>query len=502
MADDGPKSDAADEEPPDAAEHGSALSLFGDREFLALSSTAFARSQAYSTLLIALALYADLFGTTGTVEGLFGTAFAAVQFLIVVPIGRAVDVGDAKRWLIGGLFVNVAVFVAFVFVSDPTHVILVRVLQGVGASILWLTGSSVVGEIAPEAARGRWLGSYNQVTAFSSLAGDLAGGYLLTVYGFTDTYTVMSALTLLATVMVFFYLRDNPGGNTAESTRPYVAFIVLSANAVGSVVVAYIAFLRFGVGTAFWAVAGYVLLSAAALVAVPWWLFRRGGTEEDAGLDALFALLKRPMIQNLVVFRMSFAVGKMAVIIFLPIYARTTFGISAVEIGGILAGGKLTKTLLQGKMGDWTDAFGHEHLFVAGGALCYAVGTALIPLAEYAVGVVPAVTVPGVRTFSAAYVTLFGAYAVIGVADSIRLPASMSLFVREGEVHDSVASSFSLRSISWKLGQVVGPVGVGFVMDAVSTLAAFWTAAGFVVVATGLFLVLHRWNVGPATATA
>ncbi len=491
-----------DSDEPADGEHGSALSLFTDREFVALAGTAFARSQAYSTLLIALALYADMFGTTGTVEGLFGTAFAAVQFLIVIPIGRAVDTGNAKKWLIAGLFVNVAVFAGFVFVQDATHVILVRILQGVGASILWLTGSSVVGEIAPEAARGRWLGSYNQVTAFSSLAGDLVGGYLLTVYGFTWTYAAMAAVTLVATVLVLLYLRDNPGGSTEEGSRPYTAFIVLSANAVGSVVFAYIAFLRFGVGTVFWAFIGYIVLSAAALVAVPWWLFRREGTPgDDAGLDALFALLRRPTVQNLVVFRMSFAVGKMAVIIFLPIYARTAFGISAVEIGGILAGGKLTKTLLQGKMGDWTDAFGHEHLFVAGGALCYAVGTALIPLADYAEGVVPAVSVPGLRTFSAAYVTLFGAYAVIGVADSIRLPASMSLFVREGEVHDSVASAFSLRSISWKLGQVVGPLGVGFVMDSVSTLAAFWTAAGFVVVATGAFLVLTRWNTGtPGTA--
>lgn len=38
---------------------GGSLGLFRNREFLALASTAFARSQAYSTILIALALYAD-----------------------------------------------------------------------------------------------------------------------------------------------------------------------------------------------------------------------------------------------------------------------------------------------------------------------------------------------------------------------------------------------------------------------------------------------------------
>lgn len=480
-------------------EHGSALSLFGNVEFVALAGTAFARSQAYSTVLIALALYADLFGTTGTVEGLFGTAFAAIQLLVVLPLGRAVDAGNAKRWLLAGLLLNVAVFVGFVFVQSPVHVILVRVVQGVGASTLWLTGSAVVGEIAPKEARGRWLGSYNQVGAFSSFAGDVAGGYLLAVHGFTFTYAILSAVTLGATVLVYVALRENPGDQVEGSGRPHTAFILLSANAVISAVLGYILVRRFGPGSPLaWAAGGYVLLSALALVLVPLRLFRRhANPEDDAGIGAVGDLLRRPTIQSLVAFRIAFSVGKMAVIIFLPIYARTEFGVSALGIGGILAGGKLSKALLQGKMGDWTDAFGREHWFVAGGALLYAVGTAAIPLAGFAAGVVPGVAVLG-RSFSGAYVTLFAAYGVLGVADSVRLPASMTLFVAEGEARDSVASSMSLRSLSWKVGQVGGPVGVGFIKDAVSVLAAFWTAAGFVLFATWVFLFLHGRGQAPA----
>ena len=52
------------------ARFGNSIRLLGDAEFASLAGTAFARSQAYSTVLIALALYADLFDTTGTIEGL------------------------------------------------------------------------------------------------------------------------------------------------------------------------------------------------------------------------------------------------------------------------------------------------------------------------------------------------------------------------------------------------------------------------------------------------
>jgi DHA1 family multidrug resistance protein-like MFS transporter len=414
-------------------QRGGTLSLFRDREFVALAGTAFARSQAYSTILIALALYADAFGTTGFVEGLFGSGFALVQLLIVLPLGRAIDTGNAKRFLLVGLAVNVAVFFGFILVENPVHVILVRMVQGLGASILWITGSTVVGEISADGERGLWLGSYNQVAAFSSLAGDLVGGFLLYQYGFTLTYAVLAVITIAAALLVYGFLRDNPGGQKDP--------------------------------------------------------------EEATGRETLRSLLGLPTIKALVSFRLGFSVGKMAVIIFLPIYARTEFGLEAFEIGYILAGGKLTKTLFQGYVGDLTDRLGRKDLFVAVGALLYAVGTAMIPFAESAAAAVPTVEVAALgRTLSATgpFLVLFAAYGVLGIADSIRLPASMALFVEEGEQFDSVASAFSLRSIAWKVGQIVGPVAVGVIWDTFGVFPAFWAAAGFIVIATVVFLAVHR----------
>jgi len=411
----------------------SRLGVFADREFLALSGTAFARAQAYSTILIALALFADAYQTTGLVEGLFGTAFAAVQLVIVLPLGRLVDTRNAKHFLLVGLLVNVATFVGFALVSNAYEVILMRALQGFGASLLWITGSTVVGEISPDGARGKWLGSYNQVGALSSFAGDLVGGVLLHTFHTAVTFAVLSVISLVAFGLVYVFLRENPGG--------------------------------------------------------------RKDPEEASGLETFGNLLRRPMVNSLVTFRFAFSVGKMAVILFLPIYARTEFGVSAFAIGLLLAGGKLVKAALQGWMGDLTDRLGNEHYFVLVGALTYAVGTAAIPLAGPAQDVLPAFTL-GSGEFAlpidGAFLTMFVAYAIIGVADSVRLPASMSLFVMEGERFDSVASAMSLRSISWKVGQVVGPVVVGLIKDALGMAIAFWTAAGFIVVASAAFLAMYR----------
>ncbi|WP_224332177.1 MFS transporter [Haloprofundus halobius] len=422
---------------------GQSLSLLKNREFAALAGTAFARSQAYSTVIIALALYAEIYQTTGVVEGLFGTAFALTQLLIVLPLGRKIDTGNAKHFLLAGLALNVVVFGAFVLVDNAVHVVLVRMLQGLGASLLWITGSTVVGEISPDNESGRWLGSYNQVAALSSLLGDVVGGYLLYAHGFTLTYLVLSAVTIGAFALVFFNLRSNPGG--------------------------------------------------------------RKDPEDATSVETFRALLDRPMIRALVFFRLSFSVGKMAVIIFLPIFAYGQFGIEAFAVGWILAGGKLTKSISQGYVGDLTDRIGRKPYFVAAGALVYGVGTAFIPFALVAEGAFDPIyvqTFEGTLTLGGAFFSLFAAYAILGVADSLRLPASMALFVEEGERFDSVASSMSLRSISWKIGQVAGPLMVGVVKDVVSNTAAFLFAAGFIAVATGVFVFTYRRMTPRETASA
>ena len=418
------------------ARFGNSVALLRNREFLALAGTAFARSQAYSTIIIALALYADAFGTSGFIEGLWGTAFAAVQLLIVLPLGRKIDTGNAKHWLLGGLVVNVFVFVGYMFVSSSVDVILVRMLQGIGASMLWITGSTVVGQISPDDESGRWLGSYNQVAAFSSLAGDLVGGLLLSMYDPLQSrvvYALLAAVTIVAFVLVYFNLRDDPGGGVDDP-------------------------------------------------------------EAQSGLGTIKKLLKLPMLRSLVLFRLSFSVGKMAVIIFLPILARTEFGIDAFAIGWILAGGKITKTLLQGYVGNLTDQIGDRAKFVAVGALVYGVGIAMIPLslpAEETMGRFYLGYFGHGQELGGGFLVLFAAYAVLGIGDSIRLPASMALFVEEGEKYESVASAMSLRSISWKIGQTVGPLGVGLIKDFVGTVQAFLTASAFVVFATGVFWFTH-----------
>lgn len=395
---------------------------------------------AYATIIIALALYADLFEASGIAAGLFGSAYAIVRLGLVLPLGRKIDLGNSKRYLLIGLVFNILLFLGLAVVQTIEHVIFLRGFQAVGSIMLWITGVAVVGEIAPDTDRGMWIGTYNQVRSIASLLGDIVGGALLFLYGFGTTYAVLIAVTLIATAAVFFVLRDDPGS--------------------------------------------------------------RSDPEDATGVESLIRLLKRRAIMALVAFRFSFSFGKMAVVIFLPIYARTEFGMNAFLIGGILAGGKLTKGFAQGYVGEFADRVGREELFIFAGTVSYALGTALIPAAAFASIVIDPVTIRGggrELVLVPAFFLLFVAYAVLGIADSLRLPTSMALFVEEGGYYDSVAGSLSLRSVSWQFGAIIGPLVVGATFDYVSFFGGFWLAAAFMIGSGVVFLWLFETEDAPET---
>lgn len=398
---------------------------------------------AFATIIIALALYADLFDASGIVAGLFGSAYAVVRLFVVLPLGRKIDLGNSKRYLLIGLGLNVLLLIGFILVQAIEHVIILRGLQAFGSIILWVTGVAVIGEIAPDDNRGLWLGTYNQVRSVASLCGDLLGGALLFLYGFSTTYAVLIALTVVSTAAVFLFLRDNPG--------------------------------------------------------------TRADPDEATGVETVARLLKRRAIVALVVFRFAFSFGKMAVVIFLPIYARTQFGMTALLIGGILAGGKLTKGFAQGYVGEVADRVGGLEWFVVAGTIGYAIGTALIPAAGMVAGSFEPIVIAGggrELTLTPAFFALFGAYAILGIADSLRLPTSMTLFVEEGEYYDAVAGSLSLRSVSWQVGAIIGPLVVGGAFDHLSILAGFWLAAAFMIIAGVAFIGLFESEPPPDMAAA
>jgi predicted MFS family arabinose efflux permease len=75
-------------------------------------------------------------------------------------------------------------------------------------------------------------------------------------------------------------------------------------------------------------------------------------------------------------------------------------------------------------------------------------------------------TFPLVGELSAAFIPLLVCNALLGVVDAFREPASMALFADEGADGAGVASSFGIRNLVWRPGNIAAPLLGGWLMTA------------------------------------
>ncbi|MFC7080822.1 MFS transporter [Halorussus caseinilyticus] len=374
-------------------------------QFYALYLTRFASGFGFVTLLTLLPKYIALFGASGLVVGLFTTAFTGAQTLATVPLAWAGDRGDKRLVLVGVLGASVLSYVGFALVSTPAaeswHFILVRGLQGAAVTGSGLMSLALVGELSPPDQRANHIGKANSWRLAAGILGSLAAGALYRWGGFDAVYAVLVALLVPAMAGVW-YLLD------ADETR-----------------------IR---GNPF------------------------------AGLAFNRRLL------TLTSFRAQYAVAVTLVRTWVPIYA----GVSAAQgglgytaplaVGVVLTAEKVTNMLCQPFTGRLSDRAGRS-LFVFVGGGCYGLVALVVPFTpDIGTALDLPATFPVVGDLSAAFLPLLACNALLGVADSIREPASMALFADEGTDDGSVASSFGIRELVWRPGSVLAPMLGGALM--------------------------------------
>ncbi|WP_435179773.1 MFS transporter [Halorussus sp. AFM4] len=414
----------------------------GDRlQFYALYLARFASGFGFVTLLTLLPKYVTLFQASGLVVGLFTTAFTGAQTLATVPLAWAGDRGDKRFVLAGVLGLGVLSYVAFAFVSTPGagswQFVVVRALQGVAVTGSGLMSLALIGELAPPDRRANAIGKANSWRLAAGLVGGLAAGALYGWGGFDAVYAVLVAL-LLPAVAGVWYLVD------ADETRV------------------------------------------------------RGNP--FAGLAFNRRLL------TLTSFRAQYAVAVTLVRTWVPIYAGVTaaqggLGYTApLAVGAVLTAEKLTNMLLQPFTGRLSDRVGRSLFVFVGGGLYGLVALAVpfTPAIGAALGL-PA-SFPVFGHLSPAFLPLLACNGLLGVADSVREPASMALFADEGTDDGSVASSFGIRELVWRPGSVLAPMLGGALM----TMEIDWVffvggAAAFSGVLT--FLAVLSWNYGARALT-
>lgn len=225
----------------------------------------------------------------------------------------------------------------------------------------------------------------------------------------------------------------------------------------------------FGMDYAFYAMAG---LSLAAFFIVLFFLPDKVSRIKNPVLVPFKTIFKNDVVKALVFFRMSLAMGRSGIMVFLPLLASNV-NITAFQIGVLFSINTFFNVSLQrffGKLADKHNKFN----FIIVGALVG--GTALFFM-----------------SFADSFEKLIFTMALMGIGTAIAIPSATAVTVLLGR-NMGMGTLMSSLDMAMTAGFVIAPLALGLIMDSLGMGAVFGTASliAFIGAATFYYFIRKR----------
>lgn len=168
--------------------------------------TSFMTAFAGSAVNLAIPAISLEFSGSATLTGWVVTAYLLTNSSMAVPFGRIADLTGRKWILVGGIFIFMF-FSALCVLSPSMHVLIAaRVVQGIGAAMIFSTNIAILVGAFPVQRRGRVLG-YSVAAVYIGLsAGPVVGGMLNHYLGWRSIFIFNSIVGLLVFLMALRFL--------------------------------------------------------------------------------------------------------------------------------------------------------------------------------------------------------------------------------------------------------------------------------------------------------
>jgi MFS transporter, DHA1 family, multidrug resistance protein len=157
-----------------------------------------------------LPIYAKTLGASSLEIGLVQAAFNLTGIATLLFIGRLSDRYGRKPFLAGGLIILAISSIGLMTARLPIHLILWRLIQGLGASAHLPIAQAYLGDITPEGSEGKWMGRFNAVLFAGMGAGPLVGGVLTDAFNITVAFLFMAVLNVLGFLATLVFLKEMP----------------------------------------------------------------------------------------------------------------------------------------------------------------------------------------------------------------------------------------------------------------------------------------------------
>lgn len=375
------------------------------KTFVILVATMFISMLGFGIVVPLLPIYADQLGASALEIGFINAGFSLALMVSLPFMGRLSDRMGRKVFLCAGLVILTVASLGFIWAQNPLQLILVRVFQGIGASMHLPIAQAYLGDITPEGEEGKWMGHFSAILFSSMGIGPLFGGVLTDLFSINTTFLAMAALCLVGLIATIIFL-------------PEVA--------------------------------------------------RKATLEKQSTVFA--GLMKSNILKGAFAFRIATGFSMACIMTFLPLFASQNLGLS-VSLIGLLIASRTPLALLQSYTGTLADKYSRRVLVVAGSAAAI-IFIALMPTAG-------------------SFWPLLAMYALMAIGTAFAMPAATAYVVEEGRVF-GMGASMALFMMAMQIGNGVGPIMLGGIVDFTGIESAFYSAAAILLMGIVAFIWFTR----------
>ena len=169
-------------------------------------------------LLPALPLYVVLLGGQESDVGMVMGAFTLTSVLLRPYVGRGVDNGRRKPFLLLGALIFMLASLAYNLASSVPLMLLVRAFHGAGIACFTTAASTYIADIVPPSRRGAALGYYGMFSNVAMSIGPFLGGLLMRAFSLPVLFAASAGMGL-ACLGIVSLLRE-PERASAPAGQP------------------------------------------------------------------------------------------------------------------------------------------------------------------------------------------------------------------------------------------------------------------------------------------
>lgn len=269
------------------------------------------------------------------------TAFLVATTVCLVPFGRFADLVGRKRVFMLGMSIFILAAAGCGLAGSAAVLITLRVVQGIGAAMIFSTGLAILTAVYPPGERGRVLG-FNAASVYLGLSiGPVAGGYLTQHWGWRSVFWVCVPLGLATLGIAWRGLKGE--WRSATSGR----FDWMGSTLYGLALIGFMLGLSSLPG---WTGAGLTTAGLAVFVVLLRWERRVATPVLDVALMTRNVVFARSNLAALINYSATFAVTFL-----LSLYLQYVRGLDPGQAGLVLLTQSVVMTLVSPLAGWWSD---------------------------------------------------------------------------------------------------------------------------------------------------